>query len=79
MFLEFGNQGIWPDILAYYKRLQNAHSLRLRIPNAIIKTIMKVSCSTEKSGIYKLAVDVEIPVAVAVPADVAFRAENCHL
>ena len=78
MFLEFGNQGIWPDILAYYKRLQNARSLRLRIPNAIIKTTMKVSCS-EKSGIHKLAVDVEIPVAVAVPADAAFRAENCHL
>ena len=33
------------------------------------------------SGIYKLAVavNVEVPVAVAVPADVAFRTENCHL
>ena len=34
---------------------------------------------TDLNGIYKLAVDVEVPVVVAVPADVAFRGENCHL
>ena len=28
------------------------------------------------SGIYKFAVDVEVTVAVAVPADVAFKTEN---